>query len=34
VYEDVHCYMDPCAACLLSEAEKEKEKKKEEEIKA
>ena len=35
VYEDVHCYMDPCAACLLSEAEKEKEKKKkEEELKA
>ncbi len=24
VYDDVHCYMDPCAACLLSEAEKKK----------
>jgi bidirectional [NiFe] hydrogenase diaphorase subunit len=22
VYEDVHCYMDPCAACLLTESEK------------
>lgn len=24
VYDEVHCYMDPCAACLLSEAEKKK----------
>lgn len=24
VYDDVHCYMDPCAACLLTEAEKKK----------
>ncbi|MBI4723046.1 MAG: (2Fe-2S)-binding protein [Candidatus Stahlbacteria bacterium] len=25
VYEDVKCYMEPCAACLLEEAEKKKE---------
>jgi NADH dehydrogenase/NADH:ubiquinone oxidoreductase subunit G len=30
VYEDAHCYMDPCAACLLPESEK---KKKEEVVK-
>jgi NADH dehydrogenase/NADH:ubiquinone oxidoreductase subunit G len=24
VYDDAHCYMDPCAACLLSESEKKK----------
>jgi NADH dehydrogenase/NADH:ubiquinone oxidoreductase subunit G len=24
VYDEVHCFMDPCAACLLPEAEKKK----------
>jgi len=29
IYEDVHCYLDPCAACLLEESKKKKEEEKE-----
>ena len=26
IYDDVHCYLDPCAACLLEESKKKEEK--------